>query len=159
MSSRHLARSLAVQSLYEWDFHHSLYPKEEIAGIEKQGKRLELEALMQKNIEAVNASRIDLPFLRNLVEKVREKLPEIDKIIERAAPKWPIAQITLVDRNVLRVGIYELFFADYQEVPPRVAINEAIEIAKKFGGIPSGKFVNGVLGTIYKELGEPMRED
>jgi len=159
MSSRHLARSLAVQSLYEWDFYHSLYPKETLEEIEAQGKRVELVSLVEKNIEAVDASRVDLPFLHKLVEAVQTRLPEIDEIIKRAAPKWPISQITLVDRNVLRVGIYELFFADYQEVPPKVAINEAIEIAKKFGGSSSGKFVNGVLGTIYKELGEPMKTD
>lgn len=159
MSSRHLARSLAVQSLYEWDFYHSLYTEESLKEMEAQGKRLALEALVQKNIEAVDANRVDLPFLHKLVEAIQKKLPEIDDIIKRAAPKWPIPQITLVDRNVLRVGIYELFFADYKEVPPKVAINEAIEIAKKFGGLSSGKFVNGVLGTIYKELGEPMKED
>lgn len=159
MSSRHLARSLAVQSLYEWDFYHSLYKHEELQTIEDLGKHTAIDALVKKNLEAVDAKRVDVPFLESLISGVQEKLPEIDKVISKAAPKWPIPQITLVDRNVLRVGIYELFFADYKEVPPKVAINEAIEIAKKFGGISSGKFVNGVLGTIYKQLGEPMKTD
>ena len=78
----------------------------------------------------------------------------IDKIIEKAAPEWPIAQIPIVDRNVLRIGLCELLYADKEEVPPKVAINEAIELAKTFSGQTSGKFVNGVLGTVYKQLSE-----
>ena len=79
-------------------------------------------------------------------------MPEIDKIIEKAAPEWPIAQIPIIDRNVLRIGLYELLYADKAQVPPKVAINEAIELAKTFSGKISGKFVNGVLGTVYKQL-------
>ena len=79
-------------------------------------------------------------------------MPKIDKIIEKSAPEWPIEQITIVDRNVLRIGLYELLYANKEEVPPKVAINEAIELAKSFGGESSGKFINGVLGTVYKEI-------
>jgi N utilization substance protein B len=79
-------------------------------------------------------------------------LPEIDKIIEKAAPEWPITQIAIIDRNVLRIGLYELLYANKEEVPPKVAINEAIELAKTFSGSTSGKFVNGVLGTVFKQL-------
>ena len=85
-------------------------------------------------------------------------MPKIDKIIEKSAPEWPIEQITIVDRNVLRIGLYELLYANKEEVPPKVAINEAIELAKSFGGESSGKFINGVLGTVYKEIGGPENE-
>ena len=86
-------------------------------------------------------------------------LKELNKIIEKAAPQWPIEQIAVVDRNVLRLGLYELLFGNRDEVPPKVAINEAIELAKSFGGESSGKFVNGVLGTVYREIGEPGKDD
>ncbi len=159
MTSRNLARSLAIQALYEWDFYHSLYTGEELESIKNNGKSVEIDDIIEKDIEAVDAAKIDIEFLKTIVAGVKEKFSELDKMIESAAPKWPIAQITLVDRNVLRMGIYELLFSDYEEVPPKVAINEAIEIAKRFGGIPSGKFVNGVLGTIYRNLGEPMKDE
>ncbi len=79
----------------------------------------------------------------------------MDKIIEASAPEWPIAKLPIIDCNALRIGLYELLYADHQEVPPRVAINEAIELAKTYGGNNSGKFINGVLGTVYREIGEP----
>ena len=85
--------------------------------------------------------------------------PKLDKIIEKSAPEWPLDQITIVDRNVLRIGLYELLFADRKEVPPKVAINEAIELAKSFGGESSSKFINGVLGTVYREIGEPGKDE
>ncbi|OGZ70165.1 MAG: transcription antitermination factor NusB, partial [Candidatus Staskawiczbacteria bacterium RIFCSPLOWO2_01_FULL_33_9] len=83
-----------------------------------------------------------------------KNLIKIDKIIEISAPEWPIAQIPIIDRNVLRIGIFELLYGNKEEVPPKVAINEAIELAKTFSGQTSGKFVNGVLGTVYKQLSE-----
>jgi len=95
-------------------------------------------------------------YLVNGVLKNREK---IDKLIEKCAPEWPLEQVTVTDRNILRLGIFELVFGNYEEVPPKVAINEAIELAKTYGGESSGRFVNGVLGTIYREMGEPMKED
>lgn len=159
MSSRHLARSLAMQSLYEWDFYHTLYSPDELASIEKEQRQIDLESIIEKNLDAVDAKKIDRSFLDHLIKGVSEKVDYLNEVIIKAAPKWPIPQITLVDRNVLRLGIYELLFAKDQGVPPKVAINEAIEIAKKFGGPSSGRFVNGVLGTIYKEMGEPQKDE
>lgn len=137
MASRHLSRSIAMQSLYEWDFY---------------GKAHSLESIVERNIKDFGPGLEDTNFVRSLVKGVVEHLTAIDKIIEKAAPEWPIAQIPLVDRNVLRLGLYELLYADKKEVPPKVAINEAIELAKTFSGKVSGKFVNGVLGTVYKQL-------
>lgn len=93
------------------------------------------------------------------MKRVLEKKRDLDIIIEKAAPDWPIDKIAVVDRNILRIGLCELLFADRNEVPPKVAINEAIELAKNFGGETSGRFVNGVLGAVYKELGEPGKND
>jgi N utilization substance protein B len=138
MSSRHLSRSIAMQSLYEWDFY---------------GKKPEdLTRIVEKNLKEFGAGLEDQSFVWQLVKGVVEHLHQIDKIIEKAAPEWPINQIMIVDRNVLRIGLYELLYANKEEVPPKVAINEAIELAKNFGGESSGKFINGVLGTVYKEL-------
>lgn len=139
MSSRHLSRSIAMQSLYEWDF---------------SGKKADLEKVVEKNIKEFGPGLEDPSFVWQLITGVVQYLPKIDKIIEQAAPEWPIDQINIVDRNVLRIGLYELLYSDKVAVPPKVAINEAIELAKSFGGESSGKFINGVLGTVYKEIGE-----
>lgn len=145
MASRHLSRSIAVQSLYEWDF---------------KGKQMELlDGIVAHNIEEFAPGLKEPEFVQKLVAGIMEHVEDIDKIIEKAAPQWPIDQVAMVDRNVLRLGIYELLFGDRSEVPPKVAINEAIELAKTFGGDASGKFVNGVLGTIYREIGEPGKDD
>jgi len=101
----------------------------------------------------------DFSFMKALGEEVLKKRTDLDSIIEKAAPDWPIDKISIVDRNVLRVGLYELLFAERVEVPAKVAINEAIELGKTFGGENSGKFVNGVLGAVYKELGEPGKDE
>ena len=93
-------------------------------------------------------------FIWQLIDGIEKHISELDKIIEKAAPEWPIAQISMIDRNVLRIGLLELLYSDKNEVPPKVAINEAIELAKTFSGQTSGKFVNGVLGTVYKQLEE-----
>jgi len=98
-------------------------------------------------------------FVIGLVKGTIDHIAEIDPIIERVAPQWPLDQIAVVDRNVLRLGLYELMFGDRDAVPPKVAINEAIELAKSFGGESSGRFINGVLGTVYKEMGEPGKDD
>jgi len=111
-----------------------------------------LKNIIEKNIKEFGPGLEDKSFIWKLINGVVENIPQIDKIIEKAAPEWPIEQITIVDRNVLRIGLYELIYGDKEEVPPKVAINEAIELAKNFGGESSGKFVNGVLGTVYKEL-------
>ncbi|PIV65209.1 MAG: transcription antitermination factor NusB [Candidatus Nealsonbacteria bacterium CG_4_8_14_3_um_filter_37_36] len=137
MSSRHLSRSIAMQSLYEWDF---------------SAKKVDLEKIVEKNIREFGPGLEDASFVWQLVTGIVQNLKEIDKIIEKAAPEWPIDQITIIDRNVLRIGLYELLFGDREAVPPKVAINEAIELAKSFGGESSGKFINGVLGTVYKEI-------
>lgn len=145
MASRHLARSIAMQSLFEWDF---------------QGKNPEtLSGIVERNKKEFGPGLDEeYPFVDRLIGGTIENLPKIDTIIEKAAPEWPIEQITSVDRAVLRLGLYELLFGSRDEVPPKVAINEAIELAKSFGGESSGKFVNGVLGTIYREIGEPGKE-
>lgn len=129
-----------MQSLYEWDFY---------------GKKAEsLEKIVEKNISEFGPGLEDIKFVWQLINGVVSHFADIDKIIAKAAPEWPIDQITIVDRNVLRVGLYELLFSNKEEVPPKVAINEAIELAKSFGGESSGKFINGVLGTVYKGLEE-----
>ena|SRR3990167_5566387 len=145
MASRHLSRSVAMQSLYEWDF---------------RGKNTaELPEIVERNVKEFASGLEDTGFIHQLVEGAVKHLPELDKIIEKAAPQWPLDQIAIVDRNVLRLGLFELLFGNREEVPPKVAINEAIELAKSFGGDSSGKFVNGVLGTIYREIGEPGKDD
>ena len=110
------------------------------------------DKIVEKNIKEYGPGLEDPAFVWQLVRGVKEHLPQIDKIIEKAAPEWPLEQITIVDRNVLRIGLYELLYSKKEEVPPKVAINEAIELAKSFGGESSGKFINGVLGTVYKEI-------
>jgi N utilization substance protein B len=101
----------------------------------------------------------DLTFMKKILGFVIDKREIIDQIIGKAAPEWPVEKINAVDRNILRMGLGELLFGDHNEVPPKVAINEAIELGKSFGGEKSGKFVNGVLGAVYKEIGEPGKDE
>jgi N utilization substance protein B len=101
----------------------------------------------------------DLPFMQEILSGTIGRKTDLDLIIEKAAPEWPIPRIALVDRNVLRLGLFELLFSDREKVPAKVAINEAIELAKSFGSENSGRFVNGVLGAVYKELGEPGKDE
>ncbi|HNY35764.1 MAG TPA: transcription antitermination factor NusB [Candidatus Pacearchaeota archaeon] len=138
MASRHLSRSVAMQSLYEWDFHGKV--------------NNDLEKITEKNIEEFGKGLESYDFIWTLVNGVKENLEVIDKIIEKTAPEWPINQINILDRNVLRIGIFELLYENKDEVPPKVAINESIELAKNFGGENSRKFINGVLGTVYREI-------
>lgn len=145
MANRHLSRSIAMQSLYEWDF--------------KSKKQNELKEIVERNIKEFGPGLDDCDFTRQIVNGVVKNISKLDKIIEKSAPEWPIDQITTVDRNVLRIGLYELLFGKRDEVPPKVAINEAIELAKNFGGESSGKFINGVLGTVYREIGEPGKNE
>ncbi len=144
MASRHLSRSIAMQSLYEWDFNG------------RDSSRI--NEVFDRNIKEFAPGIEDREFPKKLVRGVIENLEKIDNIIEKAAPEWPLQQIAVVDRNILRLGLYELLYGDYEAVPPKVAINEAIELAKSFGGESSGKFINGVLGTVYRELGEPDKD-
>jgi len=145
MASRHLSRSVAMQSLYEWDF--------------RGRKQDDLPGIVNRNVKEFAAGLEDTTFIFQLIDGVMKNLDGLDKIIEKAAPQWPLEQIAIVDRNVLRLGLFELLFGNREEVPPKVAINESIELAKSFGGDSSGKFVNGVLGTVYREIGEPGKDD
>lgn len=145
MANRHLSRSIAMQTLYEWDFN--------------SGKVSKIEEILERNISEFAPGLEDDKFARDLIKGVLENQKKIDEIIAKTAPEWPLEQVSLVDRNVLRLGIYELLFGKREEVPPKVAINEAIELAKSFGGETSGKFVNGVLGTIYRAIGEPGKDE
>jgi len=137
VASRHLSRSIVLQSLYEWDFYD---------------RKPVLKNIVERDIKDFGPGLEEVDFVWQLINGIEKHMPELDKIIEKAAPEWPIAQISMIDRNVLRIGLYELIYADKEEVPPKVAINEAIELAKTFSGQTSGKFVNGVLGTVYKQL-------
>jgi N utilization substance protein B len=105
------------------------------------------------------ARESDMPFMQALVKTAVAKQREIDDVIVKAAPEWPLEKIAAIDRNILRLGLTELLFADRTQVPAKVAINEAIELAKTFGGNSSSKFVNGVLGAVYVELGEPGKDE
>lgn len=116
-------------------------------------------SILERNAEEFAPGIGDFAFMKSLLHMVVSKKKEIDQIIEKAAPDWPLNKIANVDRNVLRLGLGELLFADRSEVPAKVAINEAIELAKSFGGDTSGKFVNGVLGAVYKGLGEPGKNE
>ena len=137
MATRHLVRSVVLQSLYEWDFYH---------------RKKDVTAILERNLTEF-APGIDEPdFAWRILKGIVEHLDKIDKIIVKAAPEWPLEKIAMVERNVLRIGLYELLYADKEEVPPKVAINEAIEVAKNYGGPNSVKFINGVLGTVYREM-------
>jgi N utilization substance protein B len=145
MAHRHLSRSIVLQSLFEWDFMKLPLPT--------------VEAALERNALEFAPGLGDQPFMLKLLRTTIEKASEIDAIIEKAAPDWPLDKIANVDRQILRIGLAELLFADRVEVPAKVAINEAIELAKSFGGETSGRFVNGVLGAVYKEMGEPGKDD
>ncbi len=119
---------------------------------------LDMKAIIARDIKEFAPGMMDASFIEALVRGITAKREDIDNIIMKAAPDWPIDKISPVDRNVLRIGLYELLFSDRDEVPAKVAINEAIELAKTFGGETSGRFVNGVMGAVYKELGEPDKD-
>jgi len=142
-SNRHLARIIAVQTLYEWEFVAHRFP-----GGNKYNEKEKIREILDRNIAEFSSAAQNQEFIEDLVWGALKDSGKIDKILEPAAPEWPIAQIALVDLVVLRLAIYELLFK--REVPPKVAINEAVELAKTFGGENSSRFVNGVLGTIYR---------
>lgn len=145
MANRHLARSVVLQTLFEWDTAHTSPD--------------ELPSVLERNATEFGGSDTDKPFMETLLSGVVAKCPDLDLIITKAAPDWPLERIAPIDRNILRIGLYELLFADRTQVPPKVAINEAIELAKIFGGDSSGRFINGVLGAVYKEMGEPGKDE
>ncbi|PIR98556.1 MAG: transcription antitermination factor NusB [Candidatus Colwellbacteria bacterium CG10_big_fil_rev_8_21_14_0_10_41_28] len=140
MATRQLGRGIVLQTLYEWDF----YKRKEIP-----------EEILERNLEEFTPQYDEKDFVLNLLKGVIKNIDKLDEIITASAPEWPIDKLPIVDRNALRIGLYELLYADREEVPPRVAINEAIELAKTYGGHNSGKFINGVMGTVYREIGEP----
>lgn len=135
MSNRHLARTIAMQLLFMWDFN---------------GKTIDIEKVIKNSFTYFVPKFNDNEFTTILVRGVLNNIKEIDKYIVKYATEWPLEHITTIDRNILRIGVYELLMVN--EIPARVAINEAIEISKIFGGESSGKFVNGVLGAIYKDM-------
>ena len=143
MATRHLIRTVILQSLYEWDFYN---------------KKHDLVSILERNLQEF-APGIDEPeFAWRILKGIADHLDDVDNIIVKAAPEWPLDKIAIIDRNILRIGLYELLYADRAEVPAKVAINEAIELAKNYGGPNSGRFINGVLGTVYKQL-EPQQAE
>ena len=137
-ANRHLGRIVALQTLYEQDFRLSC-----------GDKKFKLADALKRNINRYSHALEDIAFIESLVKGVDDKQPELDEILQPAAPQWPIAQIARMDRIVLRIGLYELMYE--ATVPPKVVINEAVELAKAFGGDNSSKFVNGVLGTVLRQ--------
>ncbi|PIT92028.1 MAG: transcription antitermination factor NusB [Candidatus Harrisonbacteria bacterium CG10_big_fil_rev_8_21_14_0_10_42_17] len=142
MATRHLGRSVLLQSLYEWDFYK---------------QKNDLVTIIERNLVEYAPGMDESDFVWKLANGIIKHRKELDTIIAKVAPDWPIEQIAIIDRNALRIGLYELLYADKEEVPSKVAINEAIELAKNYGGPNSSKFVNGVLGTVYHEMKE-MKE-
>lgn len=140
MASRHQARSLAVQTLYQWDFY----------GLEPDRQEHYVDQVL-KGARDLKVDKETKEFCRQLVSGVTQNITEIDDVIRTSAPKWPLEKMTLVDRNILRLGLYELLYLNPEEVPPKVAINEAIELGKDFGGLASGHFINGILGAVFEE--------
>src|SRR3989344_2737694 len=145
MANRHLARSVVLQTLFEWDTMHATLAQ--------------AQDILARNTEEFGGGDADKPFMDTPLAGVIAKKEDLDLIITKAAPEWPLERIAPVDRNILRLGLFELLFADREQVPSKVAINEAIELAKTFGGDSSGRFVNGVLGAVYKEMGEPGKDE
>jgi N utilization substance protein B len=139
MATRHLLRAVILQTLYEWDFY---------------GGKKDITVILDRNMKDF-APDVDEPeFAWKILKGVAQHLKDVDKKIEEVAPEWPLTRIAIIDRNILRLGLYELMYADPEEVPPKVAINEAIELAKNYGGPNAGRFINGVLGTVYKTIQE-----
>ena len=147
MANRHLARSVVLQVLFERDAMGGKLTSEEG------------DSRLVDYAKEFGARDSDMVFMRELLETAVRKQREIDDVIVRAAPEWPLEKISAIDRNILRLGLSELLYADRAQVPAKVAINEAIELAKTFGSASSGRFVNGVLGAVYIELGEPGKNE
>ena len=146
-SNRHLGRIVALQTLYEYEFRS-----------QSADPNLDLEAILARNLERYESAIDDTTFVDNLVKGVVKEQPDLDAKIQPIAPEWPIEQISRIDRAVLRIGLYELLHSS-DKVPPKVAINEAVELAKAFGSDNSSKFINGVLGTAYRTLIEEKSDN
>jgi len=136
-SSRHFARIIVMQSLFEWEF---------------RGEKEAPEYYFSKNIKETELTDESKAFASELIADISTKLEDIRKDIAIYAPEWPLDQIASVDRIALYIGIYELKYANKSDIPPIVAINEAIEIGKEYGGLNSGKFINGVLSSILTKM-------
>lgn len=137
-SNRHLGRIIALQTLYEQEFRRDCGDTDFV-----------LDDVLGRNIARYHDTVEDRAFIRDLVRGVSEKTSELDAVLQPAAPKWPISEIARMDRIVLRLSAYELLYTT--AIPPKVVINEAVELAKAFGGENSSKFINGVLGTLHKQ--------
>ena len=144
MATRHVSRNIVLQTLYELS----------LSGADRD-PQIVFEEVLERNKEGLS----ETDFVKNLFSGVIKKTQEIDEVIQQCSFKKKLSQMNLIDINVLRIGLYELLFADKEEIPSMVAINEAIELAKTFGGESSGKFINGVLGTVYREIGEPGKDE
>lgn len=145
-SNRHLGRIIALQTLYEQDFRRG-----------SDDVSFDLNEVLQRNIARYEATVDDTSFIEQLVRGVSDAQDELDAILQPLAPEWPIEQIARMDRVILRIGAYELTHDN--GVPPKVVINEAVELAKAFGSTNSSKFINGVLGTLLRrQNGEPDPE-
>ncbi len=137
-SNRHLGRIVALQTLYEWDFRQECHDPS-----------VNIDEILERNIERYKDTIDDTDFIKHVVRGTLDSIDELDGIIRPIAPEWPIEQIARIDRNILRLALHELMKA--QDAPPKVVINEAVELAKAFGGENSSKFINGVLGTAYRQ--------
>lgn len=145
-SNRHLGRIVALQTLYEYEFR-----------MQSGDTSVDVDEVLGRNLERYESAIDDKTFVQELVSGVLKEQPDLDIKIQPIAPEWPIEQIARIDRNIIRIGLYELLHrADV--VPPKVAINEAVELAKAFGSDNSSKFVNGVLGTAYRTLVEEITD-
>lgn len=143
MGSRHLSRSVVLQTLYEWDFW-------------KQSK--DIKVILQRNLKSFGEGLSNKEYPQQLLDGILNHFDKLNELIISGAPEWPLNQINIIDRNILRIGIFELLFGDSKEVPPKVAINECVELAKTFGGDSSRRFVNGVLGTVYREIEDVLHK-
>lgn len=140
-SNRHLGRIIALQTLYEQELR-----------IECQDETFKLKSVLARNINRYRAIAQDHEFIKRLVDGVDKRQSDLDAVIQPVAPEWPLDQIARMDRLVLRIGVFELLYTN-KETPSKVVINEAVELAKAFGGENSSKFVNGVLGTVLANQG------
>jgi len=148
--NRSSSRGIALQILFELDMQENLHISED-----------DLILIIERHLLDflnIKEEKITESFVFYLLKSVQEKMVTLDELIMRAAPEWSLEKINIVDRNILRLGLLELVFGEADQVPPKVAINEAIELAKNYGGETSYKFVNGVLGAVYKEMGEPGKD-
>jgi len=147
MASRHLSRISVLQALFASDMRNSELSLESVTRAYKD------------NIVSHSHDEEDRPFSDTLIRGIIAKRNDIDAVIQKSAPQWPLSKIAPIDRNILRIGLFELLFGSDASVPPKVALNESIELAKTFGGDSSSRFVNGVLGAVYKEMGSPRKEE